>query len=82
MGKWRYSPTVLTSALDGGVCSSSHSSCFTPKESPHYPLDRKLGRAQSWSGCSGEKKSGREGGRKEGNVRPCIMSNTVVLKCK
>jgi hypothetical protein len=33
LGEWRYSSThSLTSALDGGAWSASHSGRFTPKE--------------------------------------------------
>jgi len=32
----------LTSALDGGEWSASRPGRFTPKESPWYPLDRRL----------------------------------------
>jgi hypothetical protein len=49
-------PSFLTSALDGGEWSASRSCRFTPQEkSPRYPLDRRLGRPQSRSGCYGEK---------------------------
>jgi len=41
-----YLHTFLTSALDGGEGSDSYSLW--------YPLDRRLGGPQSWSGCGGE----------------------------
>jgi hypothetical protein len=46
------------SALDGGEWLASRPSCLTPgRESPHYPLDRKLGAHQNWSGCCGIQKN-------------------------
>jgi hypothetical protein len=45
----------LTSALDGGVWKASHPSHFTPGgKSPWYPLDRRLGGLQNWSGHGGK----------------------------
>jgi hypothetical protein len=32
MGEWRYSSTFFTSAPDGGACSASQPSRFTPEE--------------------------------------------------
>jgi hypothetical protein len=41
----------LTLALVGGEWSASRPGCFTPGErAPLYPLDRRLGGPQSWSG--------------------------------
>jgi len=40
----------LTSALDGGERSASCPSSFALRESPQYPLDRRLGGPQSQSG--------------------------------
>jgi hypothetical protein len=39
----------LTSALDGGEWSASRPGRFTPRESPWYPLDRRLGGPQRLS---------------------------------
>jgi hypothetical protein len=45
----------LTLALDGGECSVSDLSHFTPVErDPQYPLDTRLGGPQSQSGHDGE----------------------------
>jgi hypothetical protein len=41
----------LTLALDGGEWSASHPGRLC------YPLDRRLGGPQSWSGCGGEEKN-------------------------
>jgi hypothetical protein len=55
MGEWRYSSIIL----DLGTrwrWSASCPSRFTPwGNSPRYPLDRRLGGPQSWSGRCGEK---------------------------
>jgi len=40
--------------LVGGEWSSSPCSRFTPDKEPLYPLIRRLGVPQSWSGCFGE----------------------------
>jgi hypothetical protein len=48
IGEWRCSSThSLTLALGGGEWSASHPGRFTPRESPWYPLDRRLGGPQS-----------------------------------
>jgi hypothetical protein len=47
----------LTSALDGSELSLSCPSCFTPRESPPYSLDRMLGGPRKHSGCGGEEKN-------------------------
>jgi len=44
--------TFLISAVDGGEWSASCPSCFTTRESPWNPMDRRLCGYQSWSGCS------------------------------
>jgi hypothetical protein len=45
----------LASALAGGEWSASRFGRFTPGErTPWYPLDRRLGGPQSWSGRRGE----------------------------
>jgi hypothetical protein len=36
---------VLTSELDGGKCSPFRPGHFTPRESPRYPLNRRLARS-------------------------------------
>jgi len=41
---------LLTSALDGGECSTSRSGRFNHKERKLYPLSRRLGGPQNWSG--------------------------------
>jgi hypothetical protein len=42
-GEQRYSSTLsLTSALDEGVCSMTHSGYFTPGKKTRYPLFRRL----------------------------------------
>jgi hypothetical protein len=46
----------LTSALAGGEWSASCPYRFTPRESPQYPLDWRLGEPQSWSERRGEQK--------------------------
>jgi hypothetical protein len=40
----------LTSALDGGVWSTRRPGRFTSRERDRYPLDRRLGGPQGWSG--------------------------------
>jgi hypothetical protein len=47
-------PRILALALYGGEWSASRPGCFTPRESPWYPLDRRLGGLQSRSGHGGE----------------------------
>jgi hypothetical protein len=66
--EWRYSSThSLTSALDGGEWSA-----LPPgKESPLYPLDRRLGGPQSRSGRGGEEKI--PSPRRESNPRTPIV---------
>lgn len=44
--------------LDRNQCSASHSSCFTPSEEPHHPLNRRVGGPRSWAGCFGPGCSG------------------------
>jgi hypothetical protein len=58
LGEWRYSSThSLTSVLDGCEWSASRPGRFTHrKNSPWYPLDRRLGGPQSQSGRGGEEK--------------------------
>jgi hypothetical protein len=46
----------LTSALDEWEWSASSPGRFTPRESPLYQLDRRLGGLQSRSGRGGEEK--------------------------
>jgi hypothetical protein len=49
-------PPFLTSALDGGMWPASCPSHFTPGErASQYPLDRRLGGPQGWSGHYEEK---------------------------
>jgi hypothetical protein len=58
IGEWRYSSThSLTSALDGGKWSTLRPPALPPGKSPRYPLDRRLGGPQSWSGRGGEEKN-------------------------
>jgi hypothetical protein len=46
--------SFLTSALDGGEGSVSHPGCALPsRKDTRYPLDRRLGGPQSWSGYRG-----------------------------
>jgi hypothetical protein len=47
----------LTSALDGGEWSASHPGHFPQGKTPWYPLDRRLGGPQSYSGHNGEEKN-------------------------
>jgi hypothetical protein len=52
-----YIHNFLTSALAGGEWSASRHDRFTPQgKSPPYPLDRRLGGPQSWSGRRREEK--------------------------
>jgi hypothetical protein len=47
----------LTSALVEGEWSAPRSGRFTPRgKGPQYPLDRRLGEPQKWSGRHGEVK--------------------------
>jgi len=48
--------TFLTSTLDGSQGSASHPDGFTPRESPRYPLDKRLSGPQSRSGRGGKEK--------------------------
>jgi len=43
-------PLNLTLALDGGEWFTSLSGCFIPGKEPWFPLNRRLGGPQSWSG--------------------------------
>jgi len=43
------------SAICGCEWSVSYPCCFIWQKSPLYPLERRLGGLQSWSGCSREK---------------------------
>jgi hypothetical protein len=54
-GENKYSSYLfLTSALDGGEWSAPRSGrALRPRKDPRYPLDRKLGESQSWSGRKG-----------------------------
>jgi hypothetical protein len=48
----------LTSVVDGGEWSASRPShALPPGKEPRYPLDRRLGDLQSWSGHRGLKKN-------------------------
>jgi hypothetical protein len=50
-------PLFLTLTLVGGELSASRSTHFTPwGKSPQYPLDRRLGGLQCWSGRCRDKK--------------------------
>jgi len=49
-GEYRYSSTLsLTSALEGGGCSTSHPGRFTPEKETRYPLYMRLGGPQGRS---------------------------------
>jgi hypothetical protein len=51
MEKWRHNPAFLTSIIDGGEWTASHSRRFTPrKDPPWYSLDKRLGWRQNRSG--------------------------------
>jgi hypothetical protein len=51
-GKQRYSSTLsLTLALDEGWWLMPHPGHFTPGKESHYPLYKRLGGPQNWSGC-------------------------------
>jgi hypothetical protein len=53
----RYSSTHSSlQPLDGGGWSVSCLDHFTPGKEPRYPLSRRLGGLQSWSGDFGEEK--------------------------
>jgi len=41
---------LLTSSLDGGEWTTLCTRCLNPGKEPRYPLNRKLGGPQSWSG--------------------------------
>jgi len=43
-------PLILTLALDGGEWFTSRSGHFIPRKEPWYPLNKRLGGPQSWSG--------------------------------
>jgi hypothetical protein len=47
---------LLTSALDGNEWSASRSGRLSRRKNPRYPLDRRLGEAQSQSGGGSEEK--------------------------
>jgi hypothetical protein len=50
-GEYRYSCTLsLTSALDGCGCSTPHPGRFTHRKKTQYPLYRRQGGPQRWSG--------------------------------
>jgi hypothetical protein len=52
-GERKYS-SFLTSALEGGEWSASRSGrALPPGMDPRYPLERRQGGTQSWSGHSG-----------------------------
>jgi hypothetical protein len=52
-----YIHVFLTSALVGGEWSASRPGRFTPQgKNLRYPLDRRLGGPQNWSGRRGEEK--------------------------
>jgi hypothetical protein len=53
----------LTSALAGGVVSFTPRSLYFRGKSPRYPLNRRLGGPQSWSGRHGEGKFRNNGGK-------------------
>jgi hypothetical protein len=57
--KWKYSSThSLTSVLDGGEWSASHTGRFTPRgKIPWNPLDRRLVGPQTLSRRGGEEKN-------------------------
>jgi hypothetical protein len=60
-------------ALDGGEWSASRPGHLTPRESPWYPLDRRLGGFQSRSGHGGYEKNSqprRESKRRSSIVQP------------
>jgi hypothetical protein len=48
---------VLTFTLDRSEWSTSHPSHFTHGKEPWYPLNRRLGGPQNWSGHFGKKKN-------------------------
>jgi hypothetical protein len=50
--------SFLTSVLDG-VCGQRHApaALYPRGKGPRYPLDRRLGGHQSWSGYRGQRKS-------------------------
>jgi hypothetical protein len=72
-------PPFLTSALDGGECSASSLSCFTPGGNPLHPyqLDRRLDRPQRWYGRCEENKVAPEGNSKPG--RPARRHTNLIL---
>jgi len=43
-------PLNLTLVIDGGEWFTSRSGCFIPRKEPRFPLNRRLGGPQSWSG--------------------------------
>jgi hypothetical protein len=56
-GRDGVAPPFSTQHLDGGEWSTSHLDRCIPREiAPKYPLDRRLGGPQSWSGRYGEEK--------------------------
>jgi hypothetical protein len=58
MGEWRYISTILDpSTRRRWVVSFTHWLLYPWGSSPQYPLDRRLGGPQSWSGFYGEEKN-------------------------
>jgi len=55
--------------VGGDEWSSSPCSNFTPGKEPLYPLIRRLGVSQSWSGCFGE----------ETNILPLLIFEPLAI---
>jgi hypothetical protein len=56
-GEWRYTSTILKLGIRWmTVVSFTPQSLYSRGNSPGYPLYRKMGKPQSWSGRCGEDK--------------------------
>jgi hypothetical protein len=83
MREWRYSSTILTSALDGGEKLASSPGRFTPGEEPPVPVDWRLGRPQSRYWHYGEEKNPAPTGNRTPAVQPvAIPSELSRLLCR